>query len=170
MESQQRSSGDLRRRRLASPEAGAEGISSILLKKVELLNCEAALPSLQLFPNAMDAALKRVCDRREAPASDWRPREAFLGEGYEVISIARRPCPLRSAAPALDLGRSHGCRSDPRGGVALAAEAPATTIVHCAGAIREKPIEETSIADLAALANLHFGARPCRWCRPTCRR
>jgi NAD(P)-dependent dehydrogenase (short-subunit alcohol dehydrogenase family) len=42
--------------------------------------------------------------------------------------------------------------------IALAAEAPATTVVHCAGAIREKPIEETSISDLAALTNLHLAA------------
>jgi NAD(P)-dependent dehydrogenase (short-subunit alcohol dehydrogenase family) len=42
--------------------------------------------------------------------------------------------------------------------LALAAEAPATTIVHCAGAIREKPIEEASIADLASLTSLHLGA------------
>ena len=40
----------------------------------------------------------------------------------------------------------------------LAAEAPATTLVHCAGAIREKPLEDASIEDLAALSNLHLAA------------
>jgi 3-oxoacyl-[acyl-carrier protein] reductase len=84
--------------------------------------------------------------------------EAFLSGGYEVISIARRPCPLGSArlrSIMVDLMDADATRSAVG---ALAAEAPATTIVHCAGAIREKPIEETSLADLAALANLHLAA------------
>jgi len=84
--------------------------------------------------------------------------ESFLDEGYEVISIARRPCPLRSAklrSIMVDLTDADATRAAV---LALAAEAPATTIVHCAGAIREKPIEETSIADLAALANMHLAA------------
>jgi NAD(P)-dependent dehydrogenase (short-subunit alcohol dehydrogenase family) len=41
---------------------------------------------------------------------------------------------------------------------ALAAEAPATTLVHCAGAIREAPLERATLEDLAALTNLHLGA------------
>jgi 3-oxoacyl-[acyl-carrier protein] reductase len=84
--------------------------------------------------------------------------EAFLSHGYEVISIARRPCPLRSErlrSITLDLLDAAATRSAVG---ELAAEMPATTIVHCAGAIREKPIEETSLADLAALANLHLAA------------
>jgi NAD(P)-dependent dehydrogenase (short-subunit alcohol dehydrogenase family) len=84
--------------------------------------------------------------------------EAFLNEGYEVISVARRPCPLRSErlrSIMVDLTDAEATRSAV---VALAAEAPATTIVHCAGDIREKPIEDTRIADLAALANLHMTA------------
>ncbi|MGO9512734.1 MAG: SDR family oxidoreductase [Steroidobacteraceae bacterium] len=84
--------------------------------------------------------------------------EAFLNAGYEVLSIARRPCPLRSErlrSITVDLMNAGATRSAVLG---LAAEAPATTIVHCAGAIREKPIEETSIADLEALANLHLAA------------
>ena len=40
----------------------------------------------------------------------------------------------------------------------IAAETPATTIVHCAGAIREKPVEEVEAADLMALSNLHIVA------------
>jgi 3-oxoacyl-[acyl-carrier protein] reductase len=84
--------------------------------------------------------------------------EAFLNDGYEVISIARRPCPLRSErlrSVTVDLMDAGATRSAV---VALAAAAPATTIVHCAGAVREKTIEETSIADLAALASLHLAA------------
>jgi 3-oxoacyl-[acyl-carrier protein] reductase len=84
--------------------------------------------------------------------------EAFLNDGYEVISVARRPCPLRSErlrSITVDLMDAEATRSM---AFELAAEAPATTIVHCAGTIREKPIESTSIADLAALANLHLAA------------
>lgn len=84
--------------------------------------------------------------------------EAFLNAGYEVISIARRPCPLRSErlrSIMVDLMDADATRS---AALDLAAEAPSTTIVHCAGAIREKPIEETRIADLEALARLHLAA------------
>jgi len=84
--------------------------------------------------------------------------EAFLNDGYEVVSIARRPCPLRSErlrSITVDLMNADATRSAV---LELAAEAPATTIVHCAGAVREKPIEQTSIADLEALANLHLAA------------
>ena len=82
----------------------------------------------------------------------------FLNEGYEVLSLARRPCPLcaeRLRSIVVDLMDAEATRAL---ALDLAAKAPATTIVHCAGAIREKPIEETSIADLAALASLHLGA------------
>ena len=84
--------------------------------------------------------------------------EAFLNAGYEVICIARRPCPLRSErlrSITVNLMDADATRS---AALDLAAEAPATTIVHCAGAIREKPIEETRIADLEALASLHLTA------------
>jgi 3-oxoacyl-[acyl-carrier protein] reductase len=84
--------------------------------------------------------------------------EAFLNGGYEVISVARRPCPLRSArlrSITVDLMDAEATRS---AALELAAQAPATTIVHCAGAVREKPVEETGIADLTALANLHLAA------------
>jgi 3-oxoacyl-[acyl-carrier protein] reductase len=83
---------------------------------------------------------------------------AFLAEGYEVISLALEACPL--ASPRLrsievDLTDAAATRA---AASRLAAQAPATTIVHCAGAIREKPIEETEAADVAALASLHLSA------------
>jgi 3-oxoacyl-[acyl-carrier protein] reductase len=83
---------------------------------------------------------------------------AFLDEGYEVISIARRECPLSSprltsiAVDLTDAAATHEVV------MAAAARAPATTLVHCAGAIHEKPVELTTLADLEALANLHLGA------------
>ncbi|HLN49396.1 MAG TPA: SDR family oxidoreductase [Steroidobacteraceae bacterium] len=102
--------------------------------------------------------MKRVVLTGASSGIGLATAQAFVEEGYEVISIARRPCPLRSAklrSITVDLMDADATRAAV---LALAADAPATTIVHCAGAIREKPIEETSIADLAALANLHLAA------------
>ncbi|MDE2305333.1 MAG: SDR family oxidoreductase, partial [Gammaproteobacteria bacterium] len=39
----------------------------------------------------------------------------------------------------------------------LAGSFPATTLVHCAGAIRQRPIEAVEPADLDALVQLHLG-------------
>jgi NAD(P)-dependent dehydrogenase (short-subunit alcohol dehydrogenase family) len=84
--------------------------------------------------------------------------QAFLDQGYEVVSLALETCPL--ASPRLtsfkvDLSDAAATRS---AAFELAAEAPATTLVHCAGAIRESALEDTDIADFTALANLHVGA------------
>jgi 3-oxoacyl-[acyl-carrier protein] reductase len=84
--------------------------------------------------------------------------QAFLDEGYEVISVARRECPLSSphltsiAVDLTDAAATHDAV------MAAAARTPATTIVHCAGAIREKQIEATSLADLQDLTSIHLGA------------
>ena len=102
--------------------------------------------------------MKRVVLTGASSGIGLATAQAFLGEGYEVISIARRPCPLRSErlrSVTVDLMDADATRAAV---IALAAEAPATTVIHCAGAIREKPIEETSVADLAALASLHLAA------------
>jgi 3-oxoacyl-[acyl-carrier protein] reductase len=83
---------------------------------------------------------------------------AFLDEGYEVISISRRGCPLNSprlTSITVDLSDAAATYEAV---MSLAARTPATTIVHCAGAIREKPIEDATLADLAELADLHLGA------------
>src|ERR1700720_2667786 len=84
--------------------------------------------------------------------------QAFLDEGYEVINFSRRNCPLNSprlTSIAVDLSDAAATRDAVR---AAAAQTPATTIVHCAGAIRERPIEKVSLADLEELGNLHLGA------------
>ena len=83
---------------------------------------------------------------------------AFLDEGYEVINISRRACPLdspRLTSLTVDLYDAAATREAV---MTAAARAPATTVVHCAGAIREKPVEDASLADLAELGNLHLGA------------
>jgi NAD(P)-dependent dehydrogenase (short-subunit alcohol dehydrogenase family) len=83
---------------------------------------------------------------------------AFLEQGYEVISISRRVSPLKSPrliSIEVDLSDPVATREAV---MSAAAQSPATTLVHCAGAIRERPIEEATIADLADLGNLHLGA------------
>ncbi|HTU61182.1 MAG TPA: SDR family oxidoreductase [Polyangiales bacterium] len=81
----------------------------------------------------------------------------LLDDGYEVLSLARRAqrdVPARLHAVTVDLtdaaATAHIARE-------LAAEYPITTIVHNAGAIREKPLDQVSAADLTALTQLHLG-------------
>jgi 3-oxoacyl-[acyl-carrier protein] reductase len=84
--------------------------------------------------------------------------QVFLDAGYEVISISRRDCPLKSprlTSITADLSNAAATREAV---AAVAERTPASTIVHCAGAIREKPIEEATLADLQELGNLHLGA------------
>jgi 3-oxoacyl-[acyl-carrier protein] reductase len=84
--------------------------------------------------------------------------QALLEQGYEVISLARRACPLRAEgvrSVLVDLTDAGATRA---AALEIAAETPATTIVHCAGAIREKPLEDVEAADLMALSNLHIVA------------
>jgi 3-oxoacyl-[acyl-carrier protein] reductase len=84
--------------------------------------------------------------------------QEFLDAGYEVISIARRDCPLispRLTSISVDLSDTEATREAI---LSVAQSRPATTLVHCAGAIREKPIEDATQTDLTELANLHLGA------------
>ncbi|MEP6548147.1 MAG: SDR family oxidoreductase [Gammaproteobacteria bacterium] len=84
--------------------------------------------------------------------------QAFLEAGYEVINISRRGCPLNSprlTSISVDLSDAVATRDAV---MTAAGRTPATTIVHCAGAIREKPVEAVTHADLEALSNLHLGA------------
>ncbi len=84
--------------------------------------------------------------------------QAFLDAGYEVISIARRDCPLvspRLTSISVDLTDAAATREAI---LSVAVSSPATTLVHCAGAIREKPIEDATLNDLTELSNLHLGA------------
>ncbi len=83
---------------------------------------------------------------------------SLIDAGYEVISLARRAGGLRSPkliTVEVDL-------MDPTATAEVARELartrPATTVVHNAGAVREKPIEETSLEDLMALFHLHMAA------------
>lgn len=84
--------------------------------------------------------------------------EHFLAQGCQVTSLSRR-------APAASHPRLRHEEIDLTDSAAVAALAarlaaarPATTIVHNAGAIREKLLEEVTVADLEALTALHVTA------------
>lgn len=83
---------------------------------------------------------------------------ALLDAGYEVVNVSRRAATFehpRLHSIALDLADPQATREAL---FALAADRPGTTLVHCAGAIREAPVERATLEDLDALANLHLGA------------
>src|SRR5260370_42632564 len=83
--------------------------------------------------------------------------QAFLDQGYAVINLSRRDCPLNSprlTSIAVDLSDAAATY---QAVMSVASRTPATTIVHCAGAILEKPIEDATLTDLAELGNLHLG-------------
>ncbi|MDQ2927087.1 MAG: SDR family oxidoreductase [Pseudomonadota bacterium] len=83
--------------------------------------------------------------------------EHFLADGYEVVSLARRACPI--AHPKL-----HSVEVDllDRAATAEAARDLArrfevTTLVHNAGVIRPALVADVDLADLDALVELHIG-------------
>src|SRR5581483_9266932 len=83
---------------------------------------------------------------------------ALLDRGYEVVSLARR-----TAENALDgLHEIQVDLTDPLATREAANEAmarfPITTLIHNAGAIREKPLEEVTLEDLHSLTDLHLAA------------
>lgn len=85
--------------------------------------------------------------------------DTFLEQGCEVVSLS-----LERSAVAHPRLEQH--LVDLTDGTALAAlaarlaegERPPTVLVHNAGAIREKPLEAVTPADLEALTALHLGA------------
>ncbi|MBL8268441.1 SDR family NAD(P)-dependent oxidoreductase [Steroidobacter sp.] len=84
--------------------------------------------------------------------------QALLSAGYEVINVSRRPAAIQSERlrdVTVDLTDAAATKMV---FAALAAEAPATTLIHCAGVTREKLLEEVSLEDIDALASLHLAA------------
>jgi NAD(P)-dependent dehydrogenase (short-subunit alcohol dehydrogenase family) len=83
---------------------------------------------------------------------------SLLAAGYRVISLARRPA-------AKSIPGVHDVPVDLTDAVAtreaafeVARQFPITTVIHNAGAVREKALEEVTPEDLQALTNLHLAA------------
>jgi 3-oxoacyl-[acyl-carrier protein] reductase len=82
----------------------------------------------------------------------------LLADGYQVVSLSRRA----SESPS---SRLHEVQVDLADALAtreaafeVASRFPITTVIHNAGAIREKPLEEVTLDDLQSLTNLHLAA------------
>jgi 3-oxoacyl-[acyl-carrier protein] reductase len=84
--------------------------------------------------------------------------KSLLDDGYEVVSLSRR----NSDTPRKGLHQIQVDLADAAATSEAAREVagrfPITTVIHNAGAIREKPLEEVTLADLHALTNLHLAA------------
>ena len=84
--------------------------------------------------------------------------KSLLDDGYDVVSLSRR----NSDNPPKGLHQVQVDLTDPAATREAAREVasrfPITTVVHNAGAIREKPLEEVTLDDLQALTNLHLAA------------
>jgi 3-oxoacyl-[acyl-carrier protein] reductase len=83
---------------------------------------------------------------------------SLLADGYQVVSLSRRV----SESPS---SRLHEVQVDLADALAtreaafeVASRFPITTVIHNAGAIREKPLEEVTLDDLQSLTNLHLAA------------
>lgn len=83
--------------------------------------------------------------------------QQLLHDGYRVVSFARRPPPFEHEnlqAIEVDLCNLQASKA----AFKQAAEKwPATRVIHNAGAIREKPLEEVLPEDLDDLTQLHLG-------------
>jgi 3-oxoacyl-[acyl-carrier protein] reductase len=84
--------------------------------------------------------------------------QALLSAGYRVVSLDREP--LKAQAENLigvqvDLANATEAR---RVASEVARQYAATTIIHNAGAVLEKPLENVPFEDLQTLANLHLAA------------
>ena len=83
---------------------------------------------------------------------------SLLEQGYQVVSLSRRA----SETPVAGLHEVQVDLSDPvatrEAALDVASRFPITTLVHNAGAIREKPLEEVTLEDLESLTHLHLAA------------
>lgn len=80
----------------------------------------------------------------------------LLDDGYHVVSLARRSAATHArltniAVDLLDPAATAAAARD------VAERFDVTHLIHNAGAIRANLIEDTSVADLAALSQLHLG-------------
>jgi NAD(P)-dependent dehydrogenase (short-subunit alcohol dehydrogenase family) len=84
--------------------------------------------------------------------------KSLLECGYEVVSLARRAAekaPRGLHEIQVDLADPLATREAAN---EVVGRFPITTLIHNAGAIREKPIEQVSLEDLHSLTDLHLAA------------
>ncbi len=82
--------------------------------------------------------------------------QQLTAAGYQVINFSRGPCSVAGVISVeVDLADSAATREAAE---AISAQHDITTVVHNAGAIREKPLEQVDSEDLHALTQLHLGA------------
>ncbi|HEX8758011.1 MAG TPA: SDR family oxidoreductase [Steroidobacteraceae bacterium] len=84
--------------------------------------------------------------------------KAFLDAGYHLVCLSRGRCESSSDRVhnvEVDLADAAATRE---AALEVARRFPVTTVVHNAGAIREKPLEEVTLEDLEALSSLHLAA------------
>ncbi len=83
---------------------------------------------------------------------------AFVDAGYDVVCLSRGR--FESNSPRVHNVEVDLCDAAATRQAALevARRFPITTVVHNAGAIREKPLEEVTLDDLEALTRLHVAA------------
>ncbi|MGH1360682.1 MAG: SDR family NAD(P)-dependent oxidoreductase [Burkholderiaceae bacterium] len=84
--------------------------------------------------------------------------EQMVEQGYTVLSLARRAPAVRNAAVigvSVDLSDASATEQV---AADLAQRYPVTTIVHNAGVIREKLLDDATQEDLSTLTQLHLGA------------
>ncbi len=84
--------------------------------------------------------------------------QSLLDSGYQVISLARRAGQIKSPnlhEIQVDLTDIEATRS---ASLEVARRFPVTTVIHNAGAVRERPLEQVTDEDLQALTNLHIAA------------
>lgn len=82
----------------------------------------------------------------------------LLADGYRVLSLSRRKGDTAGTAiipVQVDLTDPVATRQVAQD---IAARYPVNTIIHNAGAVRERRLEDVTAADLEALSNLHLGA------------
>jgi 3-oxoacyl-[acyl-carrier protein] reductase len=83
---------------------------------------------------------------------------SLLDDGYEVVSLSRRVSEMSRVGlheVAVDLADALATRE---AADEVARRFPITTVIHNAGAIREKPLEDVTLEDLQSLTNLHLAA------------
>jgi len=83
--------------------------------------------------------------------------EHLLAEGHEVVSLARRPCPIahkKLHSVEVDL-MDRAATAEAAG--ELARRFAVTTLVHNAGVIRPALLPDVDLDDLDALVELHLG-------------